>query len=169
MHKSLAAGMTAVLVAGAAMATAGPAAASQAHSGSGLQTVAITSNASGLHLGKNRIGEGTTSFKISTSNANGLDVTLVKPRHGVSLAQVAADAAEEFNPATGASGVRHLVRDAVFYGFAAARPGTRETATVTLDEGTYYLADTSSDAPPTAASFLKFKVVEDRDGDSENR
>lgn len=148
---------------------AGPASASEAHRGPRVQTVTVTSEASGLHFSSTHVNEGTITFKISTTNPNGIGLTLLRPQHGASLAKIAAGAAEEFNPATGAAGTRDLEHDAVFYGLADTAPGSPESATVRLNEGTYYAIDTSSEAPPTAASFVKFTVVKARHGDFANR
>lgn len=170
LHKALTAVTTTAVVATMVLAgSAGPASAgvtsgSEKHR---AQAVRVTGDASGvLHFSTTRLREGTISFRISTSNSNGNAVTLFQLHRGVTLAEFAADVQEEFSqdPATAAKGTRDLVRDASFFGLADVQPGTPATATVNLEEGTYYAFDVNT-GPPTASSVVRLRVLDDRDED----
>lgn len=172
MRKALAGVTTTAVVAAMVMVgLIGPASAGVTSGSPGehrAQTVKVTGDASGvLHFSSTRVHEGTISFRISTSNRAGSGVTLFQLHRGVSFAEFAADAQEEFSqdPATAAKGTRALNRDASFYGLADVQPGTPATATIKLEEGTYYAFDVMNSGPPTAKSVTRLKVLDDRDQD----
>jgi hypothetical protein len=122
------------------------------------QTVQITSNAAGMHFSTSRVHEGPIRFRISTTSSNGLDVVLFQLHRGVSFARLTADLTET----NAAKSTRDLVRDVTFYGLAAAQPGTPVTSTVTLEDGTYYAFDVSSQTEtlPTAKNVTRLYVRE---------
>ncbi|MGI8679557.1 MAG: hypothetical protein ACR2LX_12905 [Jatrophihabitans sp.] len=163
MRKPLARIATAATAAGVMVIGLGAtasAASARAAPASGGHAVRVTSDAHSLHFSTTRVHEGRIKFRISTTNSNGIDLVMFRLHRGVSFAKLDADLQEEFDPATAAKGTRDLTRDVTFYGLADAQPGTPVTATVNLEDGTYYATDTNSPALPTAQSVTRLHVLE---------
>ncbi|UQX86941.1 hypothetical protein M6D93_11555 [Jatrophihabitans telluris] len=133
-----------------------------------IQTVRVSGDAQGTHFSTTTLHEGAIRFDISTTNPNGTGVTLFSLHRGVSLSMLGADLAEEFSgsPDTAAKGTRDIQRDVTLYGLADVNPGTPVSATVSLEDGTYYSFDSNSGQLPSTANVTRLTVRESRGGDS---
>jgi hypothetical protein len=145
MHRILRAA-AALTAAGGLLALAGPASASD-HGAAGHR-ITVVGNGSSVRIDHTTVHAGTISFKVSSTNpasqnGGGSTITLFRPKHGVTLAQVFADLREELSstPAVAAKGTRDIVRDVSLYGLADVIPGYPEIVTENLRHGTYYLMD----------------------------
>jgi len=145
MHRILRAA-AALTAAGGLLALAGPASASD-HGAAGHR-ITVVGNGSSVRIDHTTVHAGTISFKVSSTNpasqnGGGSTITLFRPKHGVTLAQVFADLREELSstPAVAAKGSRDIVRDVSLYGLADVIPGYPEIVTENLRHGTYYLMD----------------------------
>jgi len=107
------------------------------------QTVTVTADASGLHFSTTRISEGWVNFRASTTN-DGSEVTLFRPRRGVSPAQVVGEVMSGLNSDDNevrAASARAMKQHARFYGLTQVQPGAPATATVMLKAGSYFAAE----------------------------
>ena len=145
MHRILRAAAV-FTAAGGLLALAGPASASD-HGAAGHR-ITVVGNGSSVRIDHTTVHAGTISFKVSSTNpasqnGGGSTITLFRPKHGVTLAQVFADLREELSstPAVAAKGSRDIVRDVSLYGLADVIPGYPEIVTENLRHGTYYLMD----------------------------
>ncbi len=126
------------------------------------QVVDVVGDHKGLRFSTTRVAEGLVTFRASTTNP-GSEVSLFRPRRGVTAAQVIdgvmrgfTDDAEER-----AAAARANERLAVSYGLTQVMPDTPASATVYLRAGTYYAAEIMFGRP--APEPLTF-VVEKRRG-----
>jgi len=111
--------------------------------------VQVRASGTTVTVSRTVIRAGLACFAVSTANpgqpggGGGSSVSLFRPVHGVSLAQLLRDAKDEFSskPATAAKGTRELNRNGLFYGLAMVVAGHPETVTENLRPGTYWLGD----------------------------
>lgn len=126
------------------------------------QVVDVVSDEKGLRFSTTRVAEGLVTFRASTTNP-GSEVSLFRPRRGVTPAEVVAGVMRGFtdDPQERAAAARANERLAVSYGLTQVMPDTPASATVHLRAGTYYAAEIMFGRPaPTPLTF----VVEKRHG-----
>ncbi len=155
---------TAVAVAVAMIGLAGPVSASDNHDGQ--RVVRVTEDRAGtVRASSTRFHEGVVRFDVSTTNPKGAAITLFQLNKGVTLAQAARDAKEEFSndPRIAAKGTRDLNRDITFYGLADVMPGQSASVTERLYDGTYYAADVNTPGGQTFKDVVTIKVTEGGD------
>jgi hypothetical protein len=159
MRASLVRTATVVAAVGTAVALAAPAASADEGHREVQQVVDVSGDGSAVHLDHPRVAAGSIRFRVHTTNPSGPDgggsqITMFRPKSGVSVDAVLADAAEESGQDP-AQGTRDLVRDATFYGLADVVMGTPATVTETLAPGAYHLLDLGSapQGPPTVTTL----------------
>lgn len=121
----------------------------------------VTTDAGGLHVSDTRLRAGLIRFKVSTTVANGSQVTLFSLRRGATLTDIAGDVAGQFSSdrAVAAKSSRDLNKHARFYGLAGVGPKAPVTVTVKLAAGTYYAALLGPGFKPSATSVTKIRVL----------
>lgn len=165
--------VTATAVTLAIVGLAGPAGAAVPvatdSSRSGQEIWVHSDKAGAVHLSKTTFHEGVVKFHVGTDFAQGSSVSFFQLKHGVTVAKLTEDLADEFSPSllTDAKGTRELTRDVVFHGLADTSPGISVSVIERLYDGTYYAADFSAGGPQTPPVLTKITVTEG--GDSHAR
>ena len=155
MGKLVASVAALTMVAAGTLAAAGPAAADEHGT-----TVQVQGDGTTVTLSRTTVEQGRISFKVSTSNANGSQITLFRLVRPATLTTFKADLADEFSPdlATAAQGTRELNRDVRAFGLADVGLGTPAMVTEQLPAGKYYLMDLGNGPGPTGPKFTTFTV-----------
>jgi len=125
----------------------------------GRQTVEVVGDGTSVRIDRSSVGAGTVRFRVSSTRAEGSEVTLFRLRGGVSLDDFFADLKDEFTPDKAANATKELRRDASFYGLAEVVKDHPETITERVDRGTYYLMDLGNvDPSKTRPEVTKLTV-----------